>query len=439
MVAALVALLAMLPAGAAHAAGAGQVTSPANGATITSATGITVQVTGRAGSVLDPRDHVVWVRLADRSGATAVGQAVQASCADNCGGDSTWTAPALDPGTMAPFGGPVCNGGYTIQVQVDDGAWTGHPIRLARAPHAPRDVAVTPGTEAADVTWGAAPDGDVAGYRVERRASGGSWKVVGTTGAGARGLADADAPAGSVEYRVSTLRGDGLVGGAPADPCADTEPDLATPSAPVATTVRAPAGSTSDGPTSPARPTPTPSSGSGSGSGGDGDDGSAATGGDGSGSGGDGTGDDVVADDSGGDAQPGADDTASDGGSAPARRPGNRVAPPTAVGTVTNPSVTVPDAPRADSPLVATGGERYYGEGEEFSEEMDFGDLGAVEALPEDAVTTETRVIRVPGALQSVLGEELALNRVLAPVAGGLIMLAFGLHLRRWTRDGLDG
>ena len=37
-----------------------------------------------------------------------------------------------------------------------------------------------------------------------------------------------------------------------------------------------------------------------------------------------------------------------------------------------------------------------------------------------------------------MLGEELALDRILAPVAAGLILLAFGLHLRRWTREGLE-
>ena len=56
----------------------------------------------------------------------------------------------------------------------------------------------------------------------------------------------------------------------------------------------------------------------------------------------------------------------------------------------------------------------------------------------DDRITTRTQVVRVPGALQSILGEELALDRILVPVAGGLIMLAFGLHLRRWTREGMD-
>src|SRR5690606_21044487 len=132
-------------------------------------------------------------------------------------------------------------------------------------------------------------------------------------------------------------------------------------------------------------------------------------------------------------------ETAAEGEAVPARRPGTRVAPPSALGTAAGPDVDVPMVPGADAPQVASEQrERYYGEGDEYSDELDFGDLGAVEAIGEDGTSLETRVVRVPGALQSILGEELDLGRILGPVAAGLILLAFALHLRRWTREGLD-
>lgn len=109
------------------------------------------------------------------------------------------------------------------------------------------------------------------------------------------------------------------------------------------------------------------------------------------------------------------------------------MAPPTAVDVGTRSDVTVADVPGADSPRVADDRETYYGE--EFSEELDFDGLGEVEAAPP---TVETRTIRVPGALQSVLGEELDLRRLGLPIAGGLIMVALALHLRRWMRAGVE-
>lgn len=426
------ALFAVLPAGTAHAAGTGQITSPAAGATLSSPTPVQVQVTGSTGGLLDRPDHVVKLRLAGPTSAAPWDgtNVVDASCTANCKDDSTWTTGDLVPATLAPFGsGASCNGGYTIQVQVDDGAWTGHGIRISRAPAAPTNVAVDAGVGEADVSWGATGDPDIVGYRVQRRPDGGSWTTVATVGAGTRSLNDDAVAPGDVEYRVTALRGDGQVGGAPVEPCTDSEPDLATASAPVAVRV---ASSTSDssgsdsGSTSgPSRPSPSssPTSGgtdTGSG-GGTSDDSGSTDGGDTSG----------TADTNGGE-QP--SDTSS-GDSTTVRRAGNRVAPPAALETTNGPAVSVPGASAADAPQVAE--ERYYGDGEEFTEELDFGDLGDVEAMPEGSLGTRT--IRVPGALQSVLGEELDLRHLLTPIAAGLVMLAFALHLRRWTREGIEG
>lgn len=432
----LVAALVVLPAATAHAAGTARITSPGSGATVTAPTPLVAEVVGQAGTFLNPRNHAVRFRIADHTGATILDgtSPVDGTCRENCAGDSTWSGGTFDPATLAPFASrPVCNGTYTLQVRVDDGAWTGHAVRVARAPSAPGEVAVDAGIREATVSWAAAPEPDIAGYRVQRRA-GGSWTTVGQVGPDARSLTDDEVAAGEVEYRVASLRGDGQANGQPAPACADTEPDLATASAPVPTTVRS--SSTSSTTSAPAKPTPS-SSPSDGGTSGDGDGDGTADGQDGEGGTTDGgtTDGDAGSDDAGADGDTATEDDAP----APARRPGNRVAPPAAVGTVSGPGVDVPMVPGADSPQVASEQEeRFYGQDDEFSEELDFGDLGSVEAIGEDGTTLETRVVRVPGALQSILGEELDLGRVLGPVAAGLIMLTFALHLRRWTREGLE-
>ena len=435
---AVVVAASFLSIGTAQAAGTARITTPSVGATLTSPTPITIEVVGDNGTVFEPRDHEVLVRLADHTGAMpyAGTRIVAATCRTDCHTASTWTVASFDPATLAPFAaGPSCNGGYTVQARVDGGPWTGNPVRIARAPGAPRDVSVTAGVREATVQWHAPADPDVVGYTVDRRRDGGTWQQVADVAPGTRSLTDEGVAAGQVAYRVVTLRGDGLTGGQPAAPCTDDDPDLATPSAPVTTTVRAPATAPSspgpgDGPTAPSGPSPsgTPS---------DGGDGGTTTPDGGS--------------TDGGAAEEEAPTDGEEGSDAPTRDAGSRVAPPSRLDTVTAPDVDVPGTPAADDPQVAAEEERYYGEGQGYSEELDFGDvqapddpgdvrdpddLGQVDALGEGPATT--RVLRVPGALQAVLGEELALDRVLAPAAAGMILLAFGLHLRRWTREGVE-
>ena len=81
--------------------------------------------------------------------------------------------------------------------------------------------------------------------------------------------------------------------------------------------------------------------------------------------------------------------------------------------------------------------ERFFGEGDEFSEEIDFGDLEAVGGTETRTRTGfENRVVAVPSALQAVFGEELEIAKIFNSIAGGLLLLALSLHLRRWTREG---
>lgn len=431
VLAALAALACVLPVGAAQAAGVGQVTSPAADAAVAEPTAIVAEVTGRTQrtSLFEPAPpHQVQVRLAAPTGDEPLEgtEPVDMTCETDCNSSSTWTAPDFDPATLAPFADTAsCNGGYTIQVRVDGGAWTGHGVRVVREPAAPRDVRASADVGEATVSWKPAADPDVAGYRVQRR-DGGSWNTVATRPASARSLADTDVSPGEVEYRVLTLKGDGRVDGETVAPCADTEPDLSTASAAVRTTVPKPPSQAASTPSSDPSGTPTrpdaPSDGDGSASPTDRPD---ATDGDG-------------ATEDAGEAAPGDPDDDPDGAdeAQPApRRSSRRVAPPTAVDVGSRPDVTVADVPGTDNPRVADERETYYGDGEEFSEELDFDGLGEVQAAPP---TVETRTVRVPGALQGVLGEELDARRLALPIAGGLIMVALALHLRRWMRAGVE-
>lgn len=444
VLAALTVLASALPAGTAHAAGTGRITSPPAEAAVAQSTAIVVEVSGDADRddvLAPPPPHEVQVRLATPSGAQMMAgtHPVTMTCEADCNATSTWTAPHLDPATLAPFADTTsCNGGYTIQVRVDGGAWTGHGIRVARAPAAPRNVEVAADVGEATVTWGAASDPDVVGYRVQRRVDGGAWRTAATRPASARSLTDTEVEPGAVDYRVVTLKGDGRVDGAPVAPCADPEPDLGTASAPVGTTVPSPRSSDpSDpsGPSGPSRPAPTSDDEAG-------DDGAPGStdGAEGSdGSDGEGTAEATDGPGTGGqDDEPGDGD---EGAASAPRRSGTRVAPPTAVNAGSRPRVDVGDVPGADDPQVANERESYYGEGEEYSDELDFAGLGGVDGLggvEAAGPTVETRVVRVPGGLQSILGEELDLRRLALPIAAGLIMVALALHLRRWVRAGVE-
>lgn len=442
-VAAAAVLVLSLPPIVAHAAGTGVITSPSSGAVLTAGTPLQVEVSGRAGGPLDPSNHTVQVRLATLSGAEPLPgtSPVDLSCSANCNDTSTWTGPTFDPATLAPFAQTTsCNGGYVVQVRVDGGAWSGHGVRISRPASAPKNVAVTPQDGTAKVTWTAAGEPDVAAYRVQRRPAGGSWGTVTETAATATSVVDTTVAPGDVEYRVASLRGDGVVGGRSVAPCADDEPDLVRASAPVSTTIAAPPSEDPDDePAAPSRPTPTTDTtggGSGDGAGGTGD-GTSGTG--------DGTGDGSVTDD--GAEEPGGDDVAdgevggvaTEAGTGTSRRSGSRIAPPSTVGVLDVPEVGE-GIPAADEPQVAgdpqgSREESYYGEDLPFSDELDFGALGEVNPLPEGASPTAERTVRVPGALQSILGRELDLQRILGPIGAGLIMLAIGLHLRRWLHD----
>lgn len=490
LVATLVAVL--LPASA-QAAGTGQLTSPSPDQQLTGLVQLQAEVEGDNRDMFgNGPDHVVKVRLADASGGGAAPgtAAVDLSCVSGpCNADSTWGGVTFDTVGFQPFGRPdrVCNGAWYLQVAVDGAAFSpGQRVLVSQLPGAPTGVTVAGDVRRATVTWVANPEQDLAGYRVQRRPEGsGAWTSVAEVDAGTTRFEHTTDP-GTYEYRVLALRPDGRgADGAPAPICTDTGRELAAASSPRAVTVDAPA------------PTPTPSpttggSGGGSGGGGTGGGGSGSGGGSGDGSssgggsssdggstdggdsdgdgttpdgddgttpgdgttpdgaadGGDGTTPDGGTDDDGGDGT--TPDEAGDGTTPDRTTPrpsaGGRIAPPAAGGrssTLSLGSGVVglddPTAPRVAGPGRQQPRERFFGEGEGFSEEIDFGDVEAIAGseLRERTVLAE-RTVRVPGALQSILGQELAVGRILTSIAGGLVLLALALHLRRWTREGAE-
>jgi hypothetical protein len=436
-------LATAVPAAPAMAA-SGEITAPVDNATVGGQT-VTIQVRATR-DFLEGAIDSVKIRLSMNGTDPAAGTGiVDATCVTGCGStDQVWTLN-FDPMSFAPFGTPSvgrCNGGWWLQASIDGNPF-GQGIRVVRsvAPSAPGNVTGTGGVEQATIRWAKAPEPDVVGYLVERRKGTGSWTTVASLGAAADRFSEDDVEAGSWNYRVVTLRGDGRTSGGAAAPCTDTGADLAAASNPVAVDVD-PAPTSSDGGTTTTGGTTTggtsgSSSTGGSGSTGDTTDGGTTDGGTTDGGTTDGGTTDGGTTD-GGTTDGGATDGGTTGGdtttdgSAPVRRVGPRQAapPPVDSGPGLSGSLNI----GSQDPVVAQ--ERYFGEGDEFSETIDFGDAEAIVGEAPDA-GTETRTIRVPGALQTILGEELDVMRLFGSVAAGLVLITFALHLRRWMRAGM--
>lgn len=369
---------------------------------------VDVRLVGADGDALDGTDTV---RLADCSGdceefSLSSGQAV-------------FSGARFDPATLAPFaaGLPRCNGAYGLQARPEGEAWgSGIGFVAQSPPSAATDVTATPGTRRATISWTAAPEPDVVGYTVQRREDPtGSWSTVTEVGPDTTSVTDGDAPAGQVEYRVTTFRGDGFVGHEPVAACADDERDLATAAPPVTTTVASDDGAPTEGGST----TPDDEQ-----TGASGDDETTSDGGDGDG---------TSSDDDGEDGQPAAGDGTSDDAAAPQPSSSRRRAPSTSAESGSGNEVSVPSVESREAPDGGTAAEQ---EDDEFSRELDFGELGAGEGGGEDVAGDVS--LGVPGGFSGGIEERLALRRVLGPTAGGMILLAFGLHLRRWLRDAIE-
>ncbi|MBW3619263.1 MAG: hypothetical protein KY461_03400 [Actinobacteria bacterium] len=402
LLAAVLAVALLLPT-AASAAATATLVSPGRDARVSTPVGLEVRVSR---DVLDPAVRQVHVRLsADGAGAAPGSQPVSLTCVARCDTtDSVWGGRSYDPSTAAPFGGgPACNGRWHLQVAVDGGAFgSGTPVVASAPPSSARDVRVAIDGRDAVVTWGRAPEPDVAGYRIERR-SGDAWTTVGVTGPDASRFVDADVEVGSYDWRVVSLRPDGYASGGPAAPCADREPDLATTS------------STTSGRVAQPRPSPSP------------------------------TDDTPEDDDTPDDASPG-DDGGAGSGQGPAAGDGTHGSPdagaPDPTGEPTGASGEAGPAPAAapsggddtaaggsDEELVGEG-ERYYGEDQGLGP-LDYGDVDPVggDGAGPDGATAVAGGVSVP------VQRDLDRIRILQPIAGGLVLLTFAFHIRRWQRE----
>lgn len=412
-------LLGALPAAAAVTARVG---SPSPGQEITGSVAIQVCVT-RDNPLTEPYPGSADVRLS-RDGNSAVAGSTTAqvtqSSQDCASGGRAYTGKDLDPRSPGDFGltEPLANGTWHVQTRVNDGSWSGSEVTVSVPPSPVRDVSASADRLDVALTWTRAPEPDISAYRIQRRPDGGSWQVISSVGSSSSSYQDTTPSAGTYEYRVVTVRPDG-------HGSVLTATSSATP---VTTTSSGPGPSPSDGTTSDG----------GTSSGGTSGDGSTADDGSGSTDGSSGTGTDDTSDETAGPSSDGStsvDGTAAsgedgDGGSASTRGSGGtrRIAPPPGVrqGTALDLDARLPDpevAPRED--------ERFYGEGEGFSEELDYG--GAQAAAPGAGDAEGGTVLqRIPGGVQEFIVSRFETRTLLRSIAAGLLFVALGLHAYRW-------
>ncbi|MDX1620385.1 MAG: hypothetical protein R3320_05305 [Nitriliruptorales bacterium] len=390
--------------------------SPAPDALVKEPTPLVVDVERR---LIDPHPEQVTLHLsADGVDPVSEDAAVDLECVEGCAGGasettSRWAGAELDPDTLAPFASaPMCNGRWWLLPDVTPGptepAAPGHGSFILSQPgSAVSDL--TARVEGRDVvlTWRPAPEDDVAGYLVERRSGDAEWQQRASLDPGASGHRDTAVADGTYDYRVVTVRPDGFQDGEPAVPCQDTGTDLRTSSSAWRVTLSAAGGD--------ATPTQT-----------DGEDSQDPSGGEGGNQGADG------AVSGGTDADAGTGNDADEGGSAtsdtgPRAAGSSSARQRIAAGSGDGSSLAAPGvATPADEP----SREHYFGEGGPFDEQLDYAGVEGIAADREEALVTE----RVPGGVIEVLDRELDIAHILPPIATGLVLIALGLHLRRWVR-----
>lgn len=421
------------------AAPSASVTSPVPGSTVEGETPVTIRVSGSGESASQ-----VSVRLsADGRTDAANSRAVSASCLSGCGtANSTWQAQNFIPATGAPFdAGQVCNGYWWIQPSVNGGAYgAGTQFTLTVQPDAPSgfvaEVIDHASGGAVQLSWNRTTQPDHAGYAIERSRNGGPFLQIIQLDASTGSYIDAGLSAGGYDYRVLSLRPDGVVNGTPAAPCADTEPDLATPSLTRRAVVQQTDSSPQPDPE--ASPNPTTSSspgttasddngtgGSTDGSTGNGSTGSGSTGG--SGTGGSADGDTSEGSSSGSTSSTSGGSTAASGGRQPV------AAPPRALTSTAQAS-----APAVAAPRSAGSVESYYGEGEEFSEEIDYGATEGV-ALADEGDDGPREIISsrfIPGGVADFVNGTALDPDKMRVLAAGLLLLTLAMHGRRWLHAG---
>lgn len=374
---AMTALALLLPATAAQAAVVVNVTSPEPDAILTVPESLPIEVTTH----YDPGEcpERVTVQLTDHDGDELSDASVNLQAEGACRlrferQALQWTGASFEPKTLKPFdsGSTACNGGYAVRATTtreNQESWTGMSRFIIQLPpSAPSDVTVTTGVERATIEWSPAPEPDVTGYRIVRGdADDPDWETV--VGPDVTTVEDADAPAGKHEYRVATLRADGLVEGEPVKPCTDDGQDLQTASAAVPATVDAPATES---------------------------------------------------------------ETPSESESATESETATETTSPEPTRTPTPTPEDEPEPEPEPVPAETTNPEPTEVESTdpEYDEQLDFSGVGP--SSPDDDPDGGAVALDVPGGSSEM--DEL-LGPILRPIAGGMILLVFALHLRRWSRD----
>lgn len=359
--------------------------------------GVTVRLS-RDGETTAPGTRTRDLRCAQSDGCNRLGER-----------EDRWGLVQLGPDGGELATGPVCNGRYVLQAQPSGSpGWSGAPLVLTDPTVGAATGLIVDGEpRAAHLAWNPADSAGDVRQRVERRPEGASaWEPVAQLSATATSWSDQAVTAGTWEYRIVTTRGDGFVSGRPVVACADTEPDHTAASTGRSAVV-------APGPTPTRSPAPDETAASGE-PGGDADpsdpSGSEGTPADGTGA--------ATATDGGAGGE--------DGASPRTSGPRTRVAapPPARRGST---EVQAPAIARSDG-----GGDRYFGEGEAFTDELDYGDAPGVAASP-----TETSAMGrwIPGGSETITRLRLDERHVVLPIATGLLLLALGLHMRRWMRS----
>lgn len=419
--------IAVLTLGALPASAAVTMTigSPSAGQEITSSTATQVQIRRE---LFDPSVSGVELRLV-RDGTPTAGATL--TCTQGCSNatDQTWGQLQLQPSSPDEFGvdHPLANGSWTVQSRWRDGngSWSGWgadvQITLSVPPSAVSGLAADAQLRDVTLTWQRAPEPDISAYRIQRRPDGGSWTVVDSTGGSASSYSETVPSAGTYEYRVVTVRPNGS-GGA-----------LTATSPSVSVTATSPS------------PSPSPTGSSSDGDGTTGDPSGGSTGGvqegddTGTEGGTDGGSDDTTTGDSSGEPSDGsstdgsgagAEDTAGDDSGTSTRSYGrSRVAAPPGVRQGASLDI---DADLPGPEVAPEAEERYFGEGEDFSEELEYGAVDPV--LPEQDGEQDAILRRIPGGIQEFIVSRFEVRTLLTSIAAGLLFVTLGLHVFRWMR-----
>jgi len=194
-----------------------RLTQPGSDARVTQATRVRVEVDSRL------LEEVEWVeaRLLDEGQPVGEPARLSHQGGDRKGGTSTWATP-WDPsrGWMGA-GAPLRNGAYRLQARASSSgvatggptAWQGHEVTVSLPPSAPVLQAEPADEQSVTTTWSQANAPDFAFYRLERAREGGSFTVV-TQIPQRQDTAHRDEPgsSGTWRYRLTAARRDGAGG-----------------------------------------------------------------------------------------------------------------------------------------------------------------------------------------------------------------------------------